>query len=360
MKPALVIILLFVFVMFVFAIVANMPTFFTAVKGATSSILLTGDGGETWFSLEQQEGAEELERASITTLSYHPDDSQVVYAGTEGRGLYRSIDSGAAWQKVVDTNNALSPNATVYGVGFGPAFADRDQGQVEVFYLAVSQQDIGQILRTTNGGFTFEAVYTTAARDGAIYFVVADPANPAVLWAGTSEGLLVRSLDSGETWQRIHSFSTAPYALVRNNNELLVTTLNGRLHVSNASGETWQELNPAFPKGRSGRIFGITQDPLVSSTVYMTTDAGVLRSDNFGRSWQEIPLTVPEEELPVRMVAVSPVARNVLFVAAGRNMYITSDAGTTWRVRHLALRRQVSAIAPHPSNPAFILVGTQK
>ena len=361
MKVVLVIIGLFVFVMFAVAVILNIPGLVSSVRGATSSILLTADGGDTWFALEQQVGVEELEDANILTLAYHPSDSEVVYAGTNGNGIYKSIDSGATWQKVVDQNSILSPGSRVYSVAFGPAFADRVEGLVEVIYLGVHQNGTGQIVRSRDGGFTAEAVYTTATPDAAVYFVAADPANSSVLWAGTSEGLLVRSLDGGETWELIYEFDDAPHTLLRSGNELLVGTTAGKLFLSVNNGGTWQEVLPRLPQGRStGRIFDITQDPLAGSTLYLAADVGLLRSDTFGRTWYKVEITIPENDLPVRTVAVSPVARNVLFVAAGRNMYISDDSGGHWKVRHLAVRRLVNAIAPHPTNPAFILVGTHK
>jgi len=361
MKAAFIIIIAFVVAMFVFAIALNFGTFFTSVRGGTTSIILSADGGETWFGLAQQDGQKELERASILTLKYNPSDARVVYAGTNGRGLYKSTDGGASWVKLVDKNNILSPGARVYDVSFGPTYVDVNAGRIEVVYVAVSQNNFGHILVSSDGGFTFHEIYTTAEEAG-IYFVDVDPQNPSLIWAGTGEGLLVRSTDGGQTWQRAFELKRAvPEAFVRNRGELLVTTFEDGVFLSQDNGDSWQQLDEALDNFKKAeRIYDIAQNSLSPSRLYLATGAGLLHSDNFGRSWKTVPLTIPQNDLPVAAVAISPVAPSILFVAAGRNMYISDDAGQTWKVRHLSVRRIVTAIAPHPTNPAFILAGTNK
>jgi photosystem II stability/assembly factor-like uncharacterized protein len=50
------------------------------------------DSGLTWTAINNG-----LASLNIRTLAMSPRDSRLLYAGTNGSGLYRSIDAGATW-----------------------------------------------------------------------------------------------------------------------------------------------------------------------------------------------------------------------------------------------------------------------
>ena len=60
--------------------------------GTFDGIYKSADGGKSWS--EQSEG---LENRDVTALAIDPDDPQIVYCGTWGKGVYRSDDGGATW-----------------------------------------------------------------------------------------------------------------------------------------------------------------------------------------------------------------------------------------------------------------------
>ncbi|WP_455378915.1 WD40/YVTN/BNR-like repeat-containing protein, partial [Petrachloros mirabilis] len=53
------------------------------------------DSGKTWQANNQG-----LATLNIRTLAMAPKNSQTLYAGTNGSGLYRSTDAGATWAPV--------------------------------------------------------------------------------------------------------------------------------------------------------------------------------------------------------------------------------------------------------------------
>ena len=55
----------------------------------------TIDGGTTWKAINNG-----LASLNIRVLAISPLDSQILYAGTNGSGLYRSRDSGESWEPV--------------------------------------------------------------------------------------------------------------------------------------------------------------------------------------------------------------------------------------------------------------------
>lgn len=59
--------------------------------GTTNGVLKSADAGASWVK------AGTLPLSMINALIVDPGNDQIVYAGTEGYGVYRSIDAGATW-----------------------------------------------------------------------------------------------------------------------------------------------------------------------------------------------------------------------------------------------------------------------
>jgi photosystem II stability/assembly factor-like uncharacterized protein len=77
-----------------------------SASGAGSGIWRTHDAGQSWTALS--EGLPEGDKGRIG-LAVHARDGRLVYASVEGageeaRGLYRSTDRGATWERLSDNN----------------------------------------------------------------------------------------------------------------------------------------------------------------------------------------------------------------------------------------------------------------
>ena len=60
--------------------------------GGPQGVWKSKDSGKTWQAMNQG-----LATLNIRALAMAPKNSQTVYVGTNGSGLYRSIDAGATW-----------------------------------------------------------------------------------------------------------------------------------------------------------------------------------------------------------------------------------------------------------------------
>jgi xyloglucan-specific exo-beta-1,4-glucanase len=58
-----------------------------------SQLWRSADAGDTWVRAEGLPS-----RAPVTNIVAMPDDPRVLFAGTRGRGVFRSEDGGATWQ----------------------------------------------------------------------------------------------------------------------------------------------------------------------------------------------------------------------------------------------------------------------
>lgn len=144
----------------------------------------------------------QLDAGRVPTLAFHPTNRNVLYVGTSAGGLWKSINEGASWMPLTDTQCSLVIGAVAV-----------DPVNPEIVYAATgepseSTQGCG-VLRSTDGGATWSTfgqnVFTTSLAQGwPVYNLVIDrasagTANATTVLAATLRGVM-RSTNSGQTW----------------------------------------------------------------------------------------------------------------------------------------------------------------
>jgi ligand-binding sensor domain-containing protein len=154
-------------------------------SGFLGGLWQSDDRGATWSPA----GAG-LPRAALTALALGGPDGSSVLAGTDGAGLAVSADGGAGFQ-AAGPFTALAP-------GLGAIAVDpQDPNRVWV----ASRQ--GGVYRSLDGGLRFEpfnAGLSSADVLALAFATSAGPSAPAVLYAGTADGLF-RSPDGASPWE---------------------------------------------------------------------------------------------------------------------------------------------------------------
>jgi photosystem II stability/assembly factor-like uncharacterized protein len=77
-----------------------------------SGIARTTDGGRTWTALNDG-----LRVLDVRALAIDPQDWTVLYAGTEGGGVYKSVNAGGNWQAA---GYGMDPQAAVRAIAIDP------------------------------------------------------------------------------------------------------------------------------------------------------------------------------------------------------------------------------------------------
>ncbi|MCC7142605.1 MAG: T9SS type A sorting domain-containing protein [Candidatus Eisenbacteria bacterium] len=241
-------------------------------------------------------------------VDFDPTNADVVYVGSAGGGLWKSLDGGDTWSTTTDDLPTLAvgavcvlnadPNVVLMGTGEGNG----------VGFVASGKGIFGVgLLRSTDAGATWiqtSLSYAIPSNHG--FNMIEDNPLTGTILAGTNDGLW-RSTDQGDTWTQV---------------------LSG----GNYMDVKWQP-------GSASRVY-VTKcrDPFTNSQttngVYVSTDDGL--TFNLAGTGQPNPATIAQTRL-----AVTPANPNYIYahyIASGSwgtiGIYRSTDAGATWQVRN--------------------------
>ena len=188
-------------------------------------------------------------------------------------------DLGSGWQALDD---GLLPHVTVTALAVDP------QDPLRV-YVGTTGPD-GLWLSADGGG---SGRFAGGAMAGRVPFaLVIDPARPEQVYAATDAGLY-RSADAGRTWQPESGLpAMAYYALVRESDGTLLAGGAGAAvyRCPAADQAAWQRL-ASLPDG--GTVLSLAASPGGATLLAGTDGAGLFRSDDGGRTWQQAPEIEP-------------------------------------------------------------------
>ena len=141
----------------------------------------------------------------VSAIAVNPNDPSVIYQGTAGGGVWRSIDGGQHWIPQFDRQAAL-------GIGEPGALAI-DPNDTDTIYIGTSQRVTPQpqagLFKSTDGGNSCVRLgsgYPAGNTGNAIMFtsqwinvIIVDPADSQTLYLASTSGVF-RSQDGGLNW----------------------------------------------------------------------------------------------------------------------------------------------------------------
>ncbi len=267
-----------------------------------SGILRSTDAGYTWSQVP------DLRNQQVRAIVFKRASAKIVAAGTDS-GAFLSQDGGATWARVsAKDNRQLQPIAAL-------AFDSKDSATL---YAGASHLP----WKTTDGGATWHSIQPGMIDASDIFSIQVDRNRPPRVFASASSGIY-RSLDGGGTWTCLmegKDSAILAYVVAQDpqyENVWFVGTIHGLVR-SIDGGATWAKLAPfatrsiAFDPGRLGRM------------LIATDDAGILRSDDSGKSWRPVNNGFSNRRMPS------------LWTASGAIYTSVFDGSTSDSIRRLA------------------------
>lgn len=356
--------------------VAGKPNlyYFGSVGGG---VWKTTDGGTTWENI-----SDGFFGGSIGAVAVAAADPNVIYVGqgektvrgnvTSGFGVWKSVDAGKTWTFI-----GLKNTRHIGRIRIHPTNPD-------IVYVGAmgdlwkSSEDRG-VYKTMDGGKTWQKILFANKDAGAVDLIL-EPGNPRVLYASTwnvrrtpysfsSGGAgseLWKSTDSGDTWTKMSStkgWPAAPVGIIGvtvspvNPNRVyaLVEAKDGGVFRSDDAGESWTKVsrNRAL-RSRAWYYTRIYADSQDEDKVYaMNVSYGV--SKDGGTTWtlKNAPHGDHHD------LWIDPTNNQRMIIADDGGAQISTDAGTNWTTYYNQPTAQFYRIATDDHFP-YRIYGAQQ
>ncbi len=338
----------------------------------------TTDGGTYWDNVSDGY----FNTASVGAIAVSESDPNVVYAGTgescirgnvsPGDGVYRSTDGGATWSHV-----GLSDTRHVARVRVHPK--DPDLVYVAALGHAYGPNEQRGIFRSADGGATWERVLFRSSRAGAIDLSM-DPNNPRVLYASTWQALrqpwlfssggpdsgFFKSTDGGDTWTEITDRPGLPHGVKGRIGVAASPARSGRVwaiveaeergvYRSDDGGDTWEKTSDeAALLQRPWYYNHVFADPADAETVYVL-NLKAWKSTDGGRTFTEI--TMPHGDN--HDLWIDPRDSRRMIEGNDGGACVSFNGGDTWSTIHNQPTSQFYHVTTDNQYP-YRVYGTQQ
>jgi photosystem II stability/assembly factor-like uncharacterized protein len=295
--------------------------------------------GETWELLSS--GLPEA--PAIRALTIHPNQPNTIYAGTQ-EGPYRSDDYGDHWEKV----NVPDRGQPVWSFLFHPRDPD-------VIYAGYENCEI---YRSIDGGAAWERLPVSvrfpdiSTAPGAnpvkrVLMMAASESDPDLLFGAIEVGGIIRSEDGGETWENlshgnyVNDDTVDMHGVLASRWRPDVTFSIGRAGMfrSDDAGDHWGHV-PLKPLNAKGQIYcrdirevpGNPRKLWVSAGADFQSDTGVLlHSRDGGDSWVRIEMGHKPGNTMFKLAFDERRPNLMSCTTNGGEVFSSTDAGETWQ-----------------------------
>ena len=354
----------------------NKNTFYFGATGG--GVWKTTDGGSNWKNI-----SDKYFGGTIGSVAVAPSDESILYVGegentmrgnvAEGFGIWRSDDGGRSWRNI-----GLKDTRHITRIVIHPKNPD-------IVWVAASGHLFGPndergVYKTINGGLTWQRILFANNQAGAIDLVM-EPGNPQTLYASTwrvirtpfslesgGEGsALWKSTDGGETWTNLMDKKGMPKketigiigvtVSVTNPERVwaIIEAKSGGLYRSDDGGETWsKQSDDANIRQRAWYYNKIFADPKNENTIY-ALNVGFYRSRDGGKTFQPIPTPHGDHH----DLWIDPEDANRMIVADDGGGQISFDAGANWSTMNNQPTAQLYRVSTDNHFPYRILAAQQ-
>lgn len=324
--------------------------------GATGGgVWKSEDDGDSWRSVSDST----FTSASIGAITIAPSDPNIVYVGTgetdirgnisSGDGMYRTSDGGATWTSIGLKECRMFADIIVHPT-------DADVVLVSSMGHVFGANPDRGIFKSIDGGKSWKKVLFRNDSTGGMTLKM-DPHNPRIMYAslwqayrnahsmssgGVGSGLF-KSTDGGDTWKEITKNPGLPTGMLgkicvdvsraeRGLVFAMVENENGGLFRSNDAGATWTRMSTqADIRTRPWYFSHVYADPLNASIVYVL-NVGMYKSVDGGKSFSGMGTKHGDHH----DMWIDPTNNQRMMVADDGGAVVSVDGGRHWTEQDLA------------------------
>jgi photosystem II stability/assembly factor-like uncharacterized protein len=369
--------------------VADEPNVFY-VGAVDGGVWKSNDYGRTWHPIFDGEDTQ-----SIGAIAVAPSDGNIVYAASGeglhrpdlsvGDGIYRSNDAGKTW-----THLGLRDGEQIPALAVDPANPNR-------LFAAVLGHPYGPnaergIFRSLDGGQTWAKVLFKDDRTGGSGVVI-DPRNPQIVYASLWEetlgpwedgngypgthGGLFKSTDGGATWTQLTNglppdLVQINVAVAASDDQRLYATVSTTVEGDYASdkglgfyrsddaGASWRRVTtdprPAMKIG-GGDLPVPVVDPQNPDVVYSTSIV-TCRSEDGGKTWTSLRGAPGGDDY--QNLWINPRNPNILLLVSDQGALVSVNRGESWSSWYNQPTAQLYHVAATHGFPYMVCAGQQE
>ena len=315
---------------------------------------------------------EELPLAQFFNIGYDFSTPFRVFGSIQDHGSYMgSVDLSSGRDRVPVTNfsgilggegstHSINPvdNNTIYASGF---------------YGRLSRAEIDNYAKSVKNLMPNMLPEDTPLRGEWVAPTLISPHNPDIIYHGMQ--YLMMSKDKGNTWEFIspdlsynnqEKMGDISYQTISVFDEsplrfglIYAGTDDGRIWRTKDSGKNWTEIrNGEVPEKLVSRIVASKYD---IGTVYMTQSGRrdddfqvyIWKSTDFGDTWKDISGNIPVG--PLNSVREDPVNRNILYAATDGAVFVSKDGGQKWEILGDLPFSYVHDLIVHPRDNMIVI-----
>ena len=246
----------------------------------------------------------------ITSIQGIPSDSKVIYVGTGGGGIWKTVDGGSKFYPIFDKHPqsigciAIDPqNPEIIWAGTGESNMRNSVSIGKGIYQSIDGGENWTCMGLENTEH-ISKIIIHPNKPNIIYAAV-----PGPLWSDSPERGLFKSTDAGKTWQKV-------------------------LYVNEKTGCADLVMDPRNPDVLIASTWEFRRKPY--AFVSGGNGSGLHKSTDGGMTWNPIKNGLPEKQLGRIALAMSPSAPdNLVAIVESENtgLFISSDLGESWKAQ---------------------------
>ena len=302
------------------------------LASSTVCIAKTFENNPDWIDISAG-----IEGGPSLTLCFAPDNPDILYAGVNGKGVYKTSDLGQNWtllDKGLDTVNSkkisvlkidsVDPNIMFLGTGAG---LKTEGGKWIVSDAFFKSTDGGNTWKVSNSGIIPKKSYI--ASPPSVHDITIDPSNHNNLYIATAEGVF-KSIDGGDNWAwsggDLPKTGYSTILISHDNPKVLfaLSSLDG-VFKSDDGGITWKSLGL-----KDERISVLAMSPVDTGTIYAGGE-GIFKSTDGGKTWAYLNLKNKNELIPwVNDIEISSQNSSLIYLATNIGVFKSDNGGQDW------------------------------
>lgn len=317
----------------------------------------------------------------ITSLDAVNKNPQIIYVGSAGGGVWKSINSGHSFRPVFDKHTQAVGAVAI------------DQSKPDTVWVGTGETwvrnsvSVGTgLYKTSDGGQNWKLVgLEKSERIGRICI---NPENSDIvyaavlghLWDANEERGVYKTTDGGKTWKKIlyvdENTGCADLTMDPQEPDVLYAAMwqfrrepyffnsggpGSGLYKTTDGGRNWKKIHSGLPGENLGRI-AVAVAPSRPTRVYALVEAkktAIYRSDDQGENWLRLDssVTIGERPFYFSLVVVDPLDYKRVY-KPGLIMSVSTDAGKTFEQRYGGAHGDYHALWVNPDNPHNQVLGT--